>query len=194
VPTELGFVTNDALVAHFAQYVDVDFTAQMEEQLDEVAEGKLKWVGMLREFFGPFAASVQRAEVAMPSVEIKPEVTGQACPKCGHPLVVKLGRFGKFIACSNYPACRHTEPILVKTGAKCPQCGKDIIERRTKKGRVFYGCAGYKANDPNSCNFTTWKRPLAQPCKKCGGLLVEAGKNKAQCVKCSQIVKLSDSS
>jgi len=194
VPTELGFITNDALVAHFSQYVDVGFTAQMEEQLDEVAEGKVKWAGMLREFYGPFAASVERAQQNMPSIEIKPEPTGQMCPECGHPLVVKLGRFGKFIACSNYPACRHTEPIMTKTGAKCPQCGNDLVERRTKKKRVFYGCAGYKAGDPNSCQFTTGKRPLPQPCPKCGGLLVEVGKNKAQCLKCSQLVESSRNS
>ncbi len=193
VPTELGFITNDALVANFAQYVDVGFTAQMEEQLDEVAEGKVKWVGMLHEFYAPFAASVERAQAAMPSIEIKPEPTGQMCPECGHPLVIKLGRFGKFIACSNYPACRHTEPIVAKTGVECPQCGKELIERRTKKGRTFYGCSGYKADDPNSCKFTTWKRPLPQPCPNCGGLLVEAGKDKAQCIKCSQVVKQSDS-
>ena len=191
VPTELGFITNDALVANFDQYVDVGFTAQMEEQLDEVAEGKVKWVGMLRDFYGPFATSVERAQATMPSIEIKPEPTGQMCPDCGNPLVVKLGRFGKFIACSNYPACRHTEPILVRTGAKCPKCGKDIVERRTKNKRIFYGCAGYKAGDPNSCDFTAWKRPLAQPCPKCGGLLVEAGKNVAQCVKCGEKVSLA---
>ncbi len=191
VPTELGFVTNDALVASFDSYVNVGFTAQMEDQLDDVAEGKIKWASMLREFYGPFAESVNQAQVAMPKVEIKPEPTGQVCPDCGHPLVVRLGRFGKFIACSNYPACRHTEPILVRTGAKCPKCGKDLIERRTKKKRVFYGCAGYKAGDPDSCDFTMWKKPLAQTCHKCGGLLVEAGKNRAQCVKCSQVVNLS---
>jgi DNA topoisomerase-1 len=189
-PTELGFITNDLLVGSFEQYVDVGFTAQMEEQLDEVAEGKVKWVGMLREFYSPFIASVEHAQVAMPHVEVKPEPTGQTCPECGGALVVKLGRFGKFIACSNYPKCRHTEPIIVKTGAKCPQCGKDLIERRTKKGRVFYGCTGYKADDPNSCQFTTWKKPLAQPCPKCGGLLVEAGKNKARCLKCGEQVSL----
>jgi DNA topoisomerase-1 len=194
VPTELGFITNDALVANFAQYVDVGFTAQMEEQLDEVAEGKVKWAGMLREFYGPFAESVNRAQAAMPKVDLKPQVTGQMCPECGHPLVVKLGRFGKFIACSNYPACRHTEPIVVKTGAKCPQCGNDLVEKRTKKKRVFYGCAGYKVGDPNSCSFTTWKRPLLQPCPKCGGLLVEVGKNKAQCLKCSQLIESSRNS
>jgi DNA topoisomerase-1 len=191
VPTELGFITNDALVANFAQYVDVGFTAQMEEQLDEVAEGKVRWVGMLRDFYGPFATSVERAQATMPKIEIKPEPTGQLCPDCGHPLVFKLGRFGKFIACSNYPACRHTEPILVKTGVKCPKCGKDFVEKRTKKKRVFYGCAGYQAGDPNSCDFTTWKKPLPQPCPKCGGLLVEAGKNVAQCFKCEERVSLT---
>jgi DNA topoisomerase-1 len=190
IPTELGFITNDALVASFDQYVNVGFTAQMEAQLDDVAEGKLKWVGMLREFYGPFAESVNRAQAAMPKIELQPEETGQLCPDCGHPLVIKLGRFGKFIACSNYPACRHTEPLVKKTGVKCPQCGKELIERRTKKGRTFYGCAGYKADDPNSCKFSTWKRPLPQPCSKCGGLLVEAGKNRAQCLKCDERVSL----
>lgn len=193
-PTELGFLTNDLLVAHFPQYVDVGFTAQMEEQLDEVAEGKVKWVGMLREFYGPFAQSVERAQVTVPNVVLKPEATGQLCPECGSPLVIKLGRFGKFIACSNYPTCRHTEPIVVKTGVKCPQCGSDLIERRTKKGRMFYGCASYKADDPSSCNFTTWKRPLPQPCPKCGGLLVQAGQKAAQCLKCQMKVSLLDGS
>jgi DNA topoisomerase-1 len=189
-PTELGFVTNDLLVASVDKYVAVDFTAQMEDQLDEVAEGKLKWVGMLREFYGPFAASVEQARISAPRVEVKPETTGQMCPDCGQPLVFKQGRFGRFIACSHYPACRHTEPLVKRTGVKCPQCGKDLLERKTKKGRIFYGCAGYKADDASSCKFTTWKRPLAQPCPHCGGLLLEAGKNKAQCFKCRRISDL----
>jgi DNA topoisomerase-1 len=119
----------------------------------------------------------------MEKVEMPAEETGLTCEKCGSPMVVKMGRFGKFIACSNFPQCRNTKPYLIKTGAKCPTCGGDLLERRTRTKRTFYGCANY----PN-CKFSVWQRPLPDPCPKCGGLLTEAGKNKVKCMKCQSVM------
>ncbi|MGQ9502842.1 MAG: type I DNA topoisomerase [Anaerolineae bacterium] len=180
-PTELGFIVNDLLVAHFPDIVNVDFTARMEEDLDRIARGEQEWVPVLRAFYTPFEQALQRAERLMAKVEMAEPPTGEKCELCGHPMVVKWGRFGKFIACSNYPACRNTKPYLEKVGATCPQCGGDIVERRTRKKRVFYGCINYP-----TCNFTSWKRPLPQPCPECGGLLVVASQRVAQCLQCGE--------
>jgi DNA topoisomerase-1 len=183
VPTELGFVVNDLLVKHFSDIVDIEFTAHMEDDLDRVAAGEREWVAVLSDFYGPFERTLRTAEQNMEKVEMPPEETGQTCDKCGSPMVVKMGRFGKFIACSNFPQCRNTKPYLIKTGAKCPTCGGDLLQRRTKTKRTFYGCANY----PN-CKFSVWQRPLPEPCPKCGGLLTEAGKNKARCAKCHSVI------
>ena len=179
VPTELGFTVNDLLVAHFPEVVDTGFTAQMEGDLDRIAVGQADWVQVLRDFYGPFEARLAQAEAQMPKVEVEPETTGEVCEKCGHPMIVKHGRFGKFIACSNFPACRNTRPYLVKVGAPCPECGGDLVERRTRRGRTFYGCANYPR-----CSFTTWKRPAERPCPSCGGLLVAARKGWLACLRC----------
>ncbi|MDW8071997.1 MAG: type I DNA topoisomerase, partial [Anaerolineae bacterium] len=138
-PTELGCIVNDMLVEHFPDIVNVDFTARMEEDLDRIARGEQDWVLVLRAFYTPFEQALQRAERLMAKVEMTEPPTGEKCELCGHPMVVKWGRFGKFVACSNYPACRNTKPYLEKTGAACPQCGGDLVERRTRKKRVFYG-------------------------------------------------------
>ena len=183
VPTELGFVVNDLLVKHFSDIVNIEFTAHMEADLDRVAAGEREWVAVLTDFYGPFERTLRSAEQNIEKVELPREETGQTCEKCGSPMVVKMGRFGKFIACSNFPQCRNTKPYLVKTGAKCPTCGGDLLQRTTKTKRTFYGCANY----PN-CKFSVWQRPLPQPCPKCGGLLTEAGKNKAKCVKCHSVI------
>jgi DNA topoisomerase-1 len=184
VPTELGFVVNDLLVKHFPQIVDLPFTAHMEDDLDKIAAGERNWVAVLRDFYGPFACALEAAERSMEKVELRPEAAaaGLVCEKCGSPMVVKNGRFGKFIACSNYPQCRNAKPYVIKTGAKCPECGGDLLEKRTRKRRIFYGCANYP-----TCKFSVWQRPVPQPCKACGGLLTEAGKNKLKCVKCQQV-------
>ena len=184
VPTELGFVVNDLLVKHFPQIVDLPFTAHMEDDLDKIAAGERNWVAVLRDFYGPFARALEAAERSMEKVELRPEAAaaGLVCEKCGSPMVVKNGRFGKFIACSNYPQCRNAKPYVIKTGAKCPECGGDLLEKRTRKRRIFYGCANYP-----TCKFSVWQRPVPQPCKACGGLLTEAGKNKLKCVKCQQV-------
>ncbi len=190
-PTELGFVVNDLLVAHFPNYIDVGFTAEMEEDLDRIARGERQWVPVLRDFYGPFAQTLERARAAMPAAEVGNEPTGESCPECGHPLVYKHGRFGKFIGCSNFPACRYRTGIQTKTGAKCPQCGGDLIERRTRRGRTFYGCANYKGDAPDSCTFAVWKRPLPQPCPACGGLLTEFRKDHAKCIACGKEVEIA---
>ncbi len=185
-PTEVGVVVNDLLVDHFSDYVNVDFTAVLEAQLDQIASGERDWVTMLDSFYGPFAATVERARGEMPQVIMGNNPTGELCEKCGEPLIFKYGRNGLFIGCSNYPVCRNTKPILKLTGAKCPECGSDLVERRTGRGRPFFGCAAYDAANEASCHFSLWKRPLPQSCPACGGLLVEAKGELAQCHQCEQ--------
>jgi len=159
VPTELGFVVNDLLVEYFPDVLDLGFTADMEEKLDEVATGQVAWAPMLAEFYAPFAERLGVAREQMPTVEFKPEPTGEMCPECGRPLVIKLGRYGKFIGCSGWPECRHTEPIPVP-GVHCPLCGGAVLEKRARGGRRFYGCANHRAGDESSCQWTSWKKPV----------------------------------
>ena len=186
-PTQLGFVVNDLLVEHFPDVVNVGFTAHMEEDLDLIARGEREWVPILREFFTPFAEAVERAEQTMQKVGVDNQPTGEICDQCGHEMVFKYGRFGKFIACSNFPACRNTRPYLEKIGVACPQCGGELVERRSRRGRTFYGCSNYP-----TCQFVSWKRPLPQPCPACGGLMVVAGKQGAQCTRCGHREAISD--
>jgi DNA topoisomerase-1 len=186
-PTEIGFVVNDKVSEFFPSIVDVGFTAQMEGDLDLVASGDEQWQNIVGEFYGPFSERVKIAERDMPKAEISLKPVGRACPKCGHDLVQKWGRFGPFIACSDYPNCKHSEPWLEKIGVTCPEDGGDLVERRTRKGRVFYGCENYP-----ECEFSSWKRPLAEPCPSCGGLLVAANKNHALCTVCSLEFKLDE--
>lgn len=195
IPTETGILVNDLLIEHFPDELNVGFTAHMEEDLDRVAEGELPWVDVIREFYGPFAEKVALAEKHMPENNMGPEPIGRACPECGHELVIRWGRYGKFISCSAFPACRYTEAWLVKIGVRCPKDGGDVVERKTRKKRLFYACANY----PN-CDFTSWKRPLPTACPECGGLLVVADKHDAQCVTCQErfaldkvVVEVSDS-
>ncbi len=180
-PTETGFVVNDLISEHFPEIVDAGFTARMEEDLDRIASGEQAWPETIRQFYTPFAEQVARAEEMMPEMKTGPEPIGRACPDCGKDLVIRWGRYGKFISCSGFPDCRHTEAWLEKTGANCPKDGGDIVERKTRKGRLFFGCANYPA-----CDFTSWKRPLAFPCPQCGGLLVVADKQHAQCLACEE--------
>ncbi len=179
VPTQLGFTVNDLLVEHFPSVFEVGFTARMEEGLDKIASGEQDWVELLRDFYGPFSQMLVEAEKNMPDARVPDQPTGESCELCGHPMVIKTGRYGKFIACSNYPKCKNTKPYLEKIGVACPECGADLVVRRTRKGRVFYGCSRYP-----ECTFSTWDRPLPQPCPKCGGLVVAKGKKKARCLKC----------
>ena len=228
VPQELGFIVNDLLVEHFPDVFDVKFTAEMEEELDEIAQGERPWEPVVRQFYDPLEAALESAAAA-PRVE---EVTDQSCDKCGRPMVARWGRYGRFLACSGFPECRNTQPLegdeggpqptdetcplcdapmmqrsgrygrflacsrypecsgtkqlLAKVGVACPQCGGDIVERRTKRRRLFYGCATYP-----QCDFSVWSRPLPEPCPSCGRLLVARGgrarndaRTSARCTQC----------
>jgi DNA topoisomerase-1 len=185
-PTELGEVVNELLVEYFPDIINVEFTAQMEDDLDRIASGDMELTPVLHEFYDPFAKAVAYAETHMPEVEIEDQPTGELCEKCGHPMVLKFGRFGKFEACSNFPECRNAKPHLVKLGIACPNDGGELVERRTKKGRVFYGCANYP-----ECEWSSWKRPLPQPCPNCQGLLVQKNRNWAQCLNCEEQFELN---
>lgn len=187
IPTETGALVNDLLTEHFPNVVDIGFTARMEEDLDRIAAGELTWVKVIREFYDPFAVQVEKAEEKMPEMNMGPEPIGRNCPQCGHELVIRWGRYGKFISCSNFPQCRYTEAWLEKIGVTCPKDGGDIVERKTRKGRVFYGCANYPA-----CDFTSWKRPLPTPCPACNGMLVVADKRNAQCLNCEERFPLDE--
>ncbi len=156
VPTELGFIINDLLVEFFPEVVNVGFTAEMEEKLDGIAAGDQAWVPMLREFYGPFAQTVEAARTNMPRVDFKPEPTGDLCPECGQPLLFRHGRRGKFIGCSAFPKCRYTSPIPLP-GVTCPQCGGAVVEKRTRRGRKFYGCANWRPDDETACQWSTSK-------------------------------------
>jgi len=178
-PTQVGFIVNDLLVEHFGEIINVDFTARLEANLDLIASGEREWVPVLRRFYDRFEGQLKRAAVEMEKVKMEPEPAGIDCDECGSPMVIKMGRYGKFIACSNYPQCRNTKPFLVKVGVECPQCGGDLVEKRSRKGRVFYGCANYP-----ECDFATWDKPVPQLCPECGGLMTEAGKDSVKCIRC----------
>jgi DNA topoisomerase-1 len=185
IPTDIGVVVNDLLVGSFPDIVGVNFTAEMEEELDEIASGEREWVPVVSTFYGPFKTEVERAFAELPNVELAVEDLGRACPTCGNPLIVRWGRFGKFIGCSTFPACRYTEPWLERIGVVCPEDGGEIVERKTKRGKTFYGCANY----PN-CQFTSWKRPLPDPCPHCGGLLVMKNRQIAECTVCGKTTRI----
>ncbi|GMR10775.1 MAG: type I DNA topoisomerase [Anaerolineae bacterium] len=182
IPTEIGMIVNDLLVDHFPNIVDLGFTARMEEELDEVAEGDRNWVEVVREFYEPFELQLERARELMPEIKAEPEPIDRMCPESGHQLVIRHGRYGKFIGCSNFPECRYTEPWLEKIGVLCPLDGGELVERRTRKGRTFYGCSNYP-----ECEFTSWKRPEPTPCPNCGGLLVHQNRKHLQCLKCENV-------
>jgi DNA topoisomerase-1 len=175
------------LADHFPDIIDTGFTVRMEEDLDRIASGEQGWVDLVQDFYTPFAQRVAHANEVMPEVKVEPQPIGRQCPESGHELVIRAGRFGKFISCSGFPECRYTEPILDKIGVACPKDGGELIERKTRKGRVFYGCANYP-----QCDFTSWKKPIATPCPNCSGLLVIASKDKAQCLRCERWFPLEE--
>ena len=173
--TELGRAVDDAMIKAFPQIVDVNFTANMESLLDGVADGDVKWKEIIKNFYPDLKESVDSAEKELENVKIEDEVTDVICDKCGRNMVIKYGPHGKFLGCPGFPECHNTKPYLEKIGVKCPKCGKDIILKKTKKGRMFYGCEGYP-----ECDFMTWQRPSDKKCPKCGGYMLIKG-NKLVC-------------
>ena len=185
--TELGRAVDDAMIKAFPQIVDVNFTANMESLLDGVADGDVKWKEIIKNFYPDLKESVDSAEKELENVKIEDEVTDVICDKCGRNMVIKYGPHGKFLGCPGFPECHNTKPYLEKIGVKCPKCGKDIILKKTKKGRMFYGCEGYP-----ECDFMTWQRPSDKKCPKCGGYMLIKG-NKLVCgdENCGYILDLS---
>jgi DNA topoisomerase I len=180
LPTLIGRAVNDLLVEHFPNIVNLDFTARMEGDLDRVAEGHEDWIGLLHRFYGPFETELEVAEKKLPRLQLQDEPTDEICPNCGRPMVIKTGRFGKFISCTGFPECKTTKPIVKETGAACPRCGGAIVERRSKKGRVFYGCANYP-----KCDFISWDAVASERCPVCGSHVVvktrRGGATRLQC-------------
>jgi len=183
VPTELGEIVHELILEFFPDILDVEFTVKMEQGLDNIEDGKVPWVQIIDEFYQDFETHLDKAEKEMQSVEIKDEPAGEDCENCGNPMVFKMGRYGKFMACSNFPDCRNTKPIVKEIGVTCPTCKEgQIIERKSKKKRLFYGCTRYP-----ECEFISWDKPLPRACPKCEGLLVEKKLKKGiqvQCVTC----------
>ncbi len=157
VPTELGISVNDFLIKYFADILDYQFTATLENDLDRIASGEITWVPTIRNFYEPFALKLDKVKETAERVVIKTEQTDEICPQCQAPLVVRIGRFGKFLACSKFPECKFTKQYKEKIGIKCPKCGGDIILRQTKKRRKFYGCSNYP-----KCDFASWRKPKSE--------------------------------
>ncbi|MBR2575929.1 MAG: type I DNA topoisomerase [Firmicutes bacterium] len=168
IPTELGFTVTELMETYFRNIVDAGFTAQMEDKLDSIETDGNDWRKIIDDFYGPFQEELQEADRSIEKIEVKDEPTGELCEVCGKPMVLKHGRFGDFIACSGYPECKNTKPIVKKIGVACPECGKDIVERKSRKGRTFYGCSGYP-----ECKFVSWDKPVDRKCPKCGSIMVE---------------------
>lgn len=180
VPTELGRIVIELLKEHFASVVEVEFTARMEEELDLIEEGTMQWKSVVKEFYQPFAEDLEKARDLIDKIEIKDEEAGKECPQCGRPLYIKHGRFGKFMACSGFPECRHTESINEDVGVGCPLCGGAVVALKSKKGRRFYGCKNYP-----ECKFVSWDKPTGEICPQCGQAMVEkTGRNKQSLVVC----------
>lgn len=168
-PTELGEIVNSLIEEFFPKIVDSHFTAEMEKDLDSVEEGKEQWVTVVDRFYRPFETELTKAEEGIEKIQIKDEPAGFDCELCGHPMVIKLGKYGKFYACSNFPECRNTKPIVKEIGVECPVCHQgQVIERKSKKNRIFYGCSNYP-----TCEFTSWDKPVGRSCPKCEHYLVE---------------------
>lgn len=181
-PTEIGYLVNDLVVEYFPRIVDLGFTSEMEDELDQIADGEKHWVEVIKNFYVPFSVELENARKHMPVTKLEPEKLGRLCPEDGGELVIRNGKFGKFISCINFPKCRYTEPWLVKIGVSCPQCGKgDVVEKRSKRGRLFYGCSRYP-----ECDFSAWDKPTGKTCPSCGGILVEKRNRSVVCVDCQK--------
>lgn len=180
IPTELGKLVIEMVEEFFQEQIKVEFTAELEEKLDMVEAGELDWVLLLKEFYTGFAKNLKIAEEEMQHIELKDEISDELCEKCGKPMVYKLGRYGRFLACSGFPECRNTRTILAKIDVPCPKCGEDIVVRKGKQ-KSFYGCSAY----PN-CDFISFDKPIARPCPKCESLMVEKYLKKGNIIKCTE--------
>ncbi|MDM7882921.1 type I DNA topoisomerase [Staphylococcus borealis] len=181
VPTELGEIVYEQVKDYFPEIIDVEFTVNMEILLDKIAEGDIGWRKVIDNFYGSFKLDVERAEEEMEKVEIKDEPAGEDCEVCGSPMVIKMGRYGKFMACSNFPDCRNTKAIIKTIGVTCPKCKDgDVVERKSKKNRLFYGCSNYP-----ECDFISWDKPVGRDCPKCNHYLMEHKKGRSSQVICS---------
>ena len=184
-PTELGIIVSRILTEHFPKIVDPGFTAQMEEQLDEIAKGNYEWTAALQEFYPPFQDTLDKAWANLEKLDLT-QTSEEICPNCSRPMVIKVGRFGKFLACSGYPDCKTTRPYAVKIGVSCPKCRGDLVKKISKKKKVFYGCSNFP-----ECKFAINRKPIAQPCPNCSNLLVQYRGDWAKCVACQYKVKLA---
>lgn len=173
--TELGQAVNKMMMDAFPQIVDVNFTSNMEALLDGIADGDVKWKTVIENFYPDLDKAVKEAEKDMEKVVVQDEVTDEICENCGRNLVIKYGPHGKFLACPGFPECKNTKPYFEKIGVACPKCGKDIVLKRTRKGRIFYGCI-----DNPDCDYMSWARPTKEKCPKCGSIMVAKG-NKLVC-------------
>lgn len=179
-PTELGVIVVELLKKHFPEVINIEFTADMEEKLDQIAEGEEEWAGVLKDFYDPFSKTLERADELIGKVKVADEVSDEICEHCGKNMVIKLGRYGKFLACPGFPDCRNTKPLLEPTGVKCPKCEGEMVLRRSKKGRKFYGCSRYP-----QCEFVTWDTPTNEKCPHCGDMMVEKNsRNKDKNLQC----------
>lgn len=185
-PTELGQMVVDLLKQFFPDIIDVEFTAKMEADLDKIEEGDKNWIEVVRDFYLPFQEELSQAEIKAEKVKVADPVVEEQCPHCQANLVIKTGRFGKFLACPNFPECRFTKPLLEETGVLCPKCGGMLVKRRSKKGRTFYGCVFYP-----QCNFTVWNEPVREKCPNCAALMVKKGKKMAECIECKTKAQVS---
>ena len=167
-PTELGFIVTDLLKEYFGGILEVEFTAKLEEELDQIEDGQMNWKTVIKDFYLPFEKDLAKAQAVVEKIQIKEEEAGKDCPNCGKPLLIKYGRFGKFLACSGFPECRHTESMNEVIGVACPLCGQPIVSLKSKKGRQFYGCKGYP-----ECSFRSWNKPTGEKCPQCGDAMVE---------------------
>ncbi len=168
VPTDLGFVVTSMMEEYFREIVDAGFTADMENRLDSVEVEDTQWKSIIRDFYKGFEKELKHADESIEKVEMEEQITDEMCELCGKPMAIKQSRYGEFLGCTGYPDCKNTKAIVKSTGVACPLCGKDIVERKSKKGRYFYGCSGYP-----ECNNVYWNKPVDKKCPKCNSLLVE---------------------
>jgi DNA topoisomerase-1 len=180
LPTELGEIVISLLKENFSDIVNLEFTANFEEKLDEIEEGNVPWRRVIHEFYTPFAKSLEEAEEKIGKVQIEDKVSDEICENCGRNMVIKMGRYGKFLACPGFPECRNTKPLLEQIEAKCPKCGNPLVVRRSKKGRRFYGCMTYP-----ECDFVSWELPAPEPCPQCGGMMVTKGSKQGKHYVCT---------